>query len=143
EAYALQDNDGYNLRADHENSTESIFATQYAGRDGTGTIDKSRPEDMLNYPYGSPFNCCGFYQPPQDLVSSFQTNAQGLPMPDSYHDHMLENDMGIASNEAFTIAETSVDPRLDYSVGRRGVAYKDSGPHPGAQSLGDQTDGGT
>src|SRR5699024_496114 len=142
EPYALQDNYGYNFRADHENSSESIFSIQYTGPNGTGTIDNSRQEDMLNYPYGSPFNCCGFFQSTQDLVNSFQTNAQGLPMPDSYNGHMLENDMGIASNEAFTIAETSVDPRLDYSVGRRGVPYKDWGPHPGAQWVRDQTYGG-
>ncbi len=138
EAYALQDQYGYNFRADFENSSESIFSIQYTGPDGTGTIDNSRQEDMLNYPYGSPFNCCGFYQPTQDLVNSFRTDANGLPMPDNYNDELVKNDMGVATGEPFTTYRGSVDPRLDQSVGRRGVPFKDWGPHPGARWVRDQ-----
>ncbi|MCW9707525.1 RagB/SusD family nutrient uptake outer membrane protein [Fodinibius salsisoli] len=138
DAYALQDNYGYNFRADYDNSSESVFAIQYTGPDGTGTIDNSRQEDMLNYPYGSPFNCCGFYQPTQDLVNSYRTDSNGLPMPEDYNAEMVKNDMGVATNEPFNIYEGTVDPRLDYSVGRRGVPFKDWGPHPGVRWIRDQ-----
>ncbi len=118
EPYALQDNYADNFRADAENSSETVFSIQYVGNDGTGTIDNSRQEDMLNYPFGNPFNCCGFYQPTQDLVNSFRTDGTtGLPLTDNYNDTMVDNDMGIGADEPFSIYSGPLDPRLDHSVG--------------------------
>jgi len=143
EPYALQDHYGDNFRADEENSTETVFSIQYTGPDGTGTIDNSRQEDMLNYPFGNPFNCCGFYQPTQDLVNSYRTDGTtGLPFPDNYNDTKVSNDMGIGSDEPFTPYSGSLDPRLDYAVGRRGVPYIDWGPFPGQRWVREQSYGG-
>jgi len=144
EAYELQDNFGYNFRADHENSSEAVFSIQATGPEGSGSIANSRQGDMLNYPYsGSPFPCCGFYQPTQDLVNSFQTDNEGLPMPDQYNDHMVGNDMGISSDEPFTPPTVNLDPRLDYTVGRRGVPFLDWGPHGGNSWIRDQSYAGS
>ncbi|SMO54976.1 RagB/SusD family nutrient uptake outer membrane protein [Fodinibius sediminis] len=143
EPYALQDNYADNFRADRENSSETVFSIQYTGPDGTGTIDNSRQEDMLNYPFGNPFNCCGFYQPTQELVNSYRTNAiTGLPILDGYNDEMVKNDMGIESSEPFTIHEGPLDPRLDHAVGRRGVPYLDWGPFRGKEWIREQSYGG-
>jgi hypothetical protein len=143
-AYALQENYSDNFRADAENSSETVFAIQYVGSDGTGTIDNSRQEDMLNYPYGPPFNCCGFYQPTNDLVNSFRTDgATGLPLIDSYNNTMVSNDMGVASSDPFNDFYTgSLDPRVDWTTGRRGVPFLDWGPHPGSVWVREQGYGG-
>lgn len=141
-AYALQDNYADNFRADAENSSETVFTIQYTGPDGTGTIDNSRQEDMLNYPFGNPFNCCGFYQPTQELVNSYRTDGTtGLPL-DNYNNTMVKNDMGVESSESFTPYTGSVDPRLDHAVGRRGVPFLDWGPHPGNSWIREQSYGG-
>ena len=143
EPYALQDNYGDNFRADAENSSETVFSIQYVGNDGTGTIDNSRQEDMLNYPFGNPFNCCGFYQPTQDLVNSFRTDGTtGLPFPENYNNTMVDNDMGVGADEPFSIYSGPLDPRLDYSVGRRGVPYLDWGPFKGQSWVREQSYGG-
>jgi hypothetical protein len=40
--------------------------------------------------------------------------------------------MKIESGTVFSVDTKTVDPRLDWTVGRRGVPYLDWGPHPGA-----------
>ncbi len=142
--YELQDNYADNFRADAENSSETVFSIQYVGNDGTGTIDNSRQEDMLNYPFGNPFNCCGFFQPTQDLVNSYKTDGiTGLPLTDNYNDApMVTWDMDVAADESFSIYTGPVDPRLDHSVGRRGVPFLDWGPFRGISWVRDQAYGG-
>lgn len=129
-----------NFDAAKKNLEESVFAIQMAANDGTGTIDNANTGGMLNFPYNSPFRCCGFFQPSIDLANSFQTDADGLPMVDTYNSKVLKNDMGIDSDKPFTPdATTPLDPRIDWSVGRRGVPFLDWGNHPGRTWIRDQT----
>lgn len=121
----------------YKNHAESIFAIQASPDDGTGTIQNANTGMMLNYPYNSPFRCCGFYQPTQYLVNAFQTN-NGLPMIDGFLNSNVRSDMGIQSNQQFTPHAGTLDPRLDYTAGRRGVAFHDWGPHPGNRWIRDQ-----
>ncbi|TVQ05582.1 MAG: RagB/SusD family nutrient uptake outer membrane protein [Balneolaceae bacterium] len=121
----------------HKNHAESIFAIQASANDGTGTIQNANPGMMLNYPYNSPFRCCGFYQPTQFLVNAYQT-VDGLPMVGNHLATNVRWDMGILSNQQFTPHEGALDPRLDYTVGRRGVPFHDWGPHPGERWIRDQ-----
>jgi hypothetical protein len=74
-----------------------------------------------------------FFQPSENLVNSFKVDANGLPfLDDSYNNTPLLNDQGITSNDPFTNDTlTPLDPRLDWTAGRRGVPYYDWGPHPG------------
>lgn len=129
--YSLVDKFKDNFDAANENNQESVFAIQMVANDGTGTIANANQGEMLNYPYNSPFRCCGFFQPTIDLANSYRTNAQGLPILDNYNASPLKNDQGIASNEAFTPDTQPVDPRLDWTVGRRGIPFLDWGAHPG------------
>src|SRR5690625_6089905 len=68
----------------HKNPAESVFAIQASANDGSGG-DIANPNSgmMLNYPYNSPFRCCGFYQPTVYLVNAFQTE-NGLPLLDNH-----------------------------------------------------------
>jgi hypothetical protein len=122
-----------NFESGGENSSESIFGIQFTtdgGQSLNGNIG-----GVLNYPNPGPFgSCCGFYQPSQDLVNAFQTDATtGLPLLDTFNDadNDVANDFGKADDEAFTPHTGPLDPRLDYTVGRRGIDYNRYGPMPG------------
>ena len=119
------------------NSDESIFSVQMSVNDGFGPNDlytNGNFGDILNFPYGgSPFSCCGFFQPSQYLVNHFKTNAAtGLPDLDNFNDTYVKHDSGIPSSDPFEPDTRTLDPRLDWTVGRRGIPYLDWGVHPGA-----------
>lgn len=114
---------GYGLWADfqylseveHENGVESLFAIQHSINDGTpnGRISWS---NLLNVPKGPAYGGDGFYQPSQNLVNSYKTDANGLPQFTTYN-----------NSDLTTVADglaVNVDPRLDFTVGRLGVRWK-------------------
>ncbi|NBC02320.1 MAG: RagB/SusD family nutrient uptake outer membrane protein, partial [Bacteroidetes bacterium] len=121
----------------NKNNAESVFAIQASADDGTGTIQNANPGMMLNYPYNSPFRCCGFYQPTLYLVNSFQT-VDGKPLINDFLSTPVKNDLGVLSSENFEPYGGALDPRLDWTVGRRGVPFHDWGPHPGQRWVRDQ-----
>ena len=131
-----------NYRNITNNNAESIFEVEFSVNDGS-TGNNGNAGDNLNWPYSanSPGRgCCGFYLPSQNLVNAFKTTKDGLPMigdkadgtADTYNAVDLPNDQGLKSNQAFTLDKSiPVDPRLDWTVGRRGVNFLDWGPMPG------------
>jgi hypothetical protein len=141
-AYGLTDNYFDNFNAATKNNKETVFAIQQAANDGTNTIGEANNGDMLNYPYNSPFGCCGFFQPTLDLANSFRTTATGLPYLDDYKTQPVANDMNIASDKPFTLDAGNLDPRLDWTVGRRGIPYLDWGNHPGMNWIREQSSAG-
>lgn len=141
--YGLVANYGDLFRISGDNSEESIFSIQAAA--GTGTINNANPDFVLNFPYtGGPAGCCGFNQPSFDLANSFRT-VGGLPILDGTHNspaNELKTDQGVTAEAAFTPDAGELDPRLDHSVGRRGLPYLDHGLHPGITWIRDQNYGG-
>lgn len=136
--YKLNDKFDQSFDADTKNSPEAVFSVQYSVNDGANG-DNGGWGDVLNFPYtGGPGGCCGFFQPTQDLVNSYQVDANGLPMPDTYNSSEVKNDQGLNSTDPFTPETRPLDPRLDWTVGRRGIPYRDWGPHPGQQWIRDQ-----
>ncbi|MDB5208996.1 MAG: RagB/SusD domain protein [Flavisolibacter sp.] len=137
--YDLQPEYWKNFDAAFENSEEAVFSLQTSA---SGTVVAAAETSYeLAYPYGSfDAGCCGFYQPSENLVNSFKVNASGLPfLDDSYNTTTLKSDQGINSSDPFTPDNvTPLDPRLDWTVGRRGVPYYDYGPHPGKNYIRDQ-----
>ena len=139
-----------NYRTVTNNNAESIFEVEFSVNDGT-TGNNGNAGDNLNWPYSSTApgrGCCGFYQPSQNLVNAFQTdNTSGLPLIgaasdgslDTYNKIDLPNDQGFKAGDPFTLDKSiPVDPRLDWTVGRRGVNFLDWGPMPGASWIRDQ-----
>lgn len=107
--------------------SESVFAIQFVA-DGGQSYNGNRG-GTLNF--GGPNGwCCGFYQPSQDLVNAFQTSA-GLPLLGTYNQTDVKNDYNVNSADAFTPHTGPLDPRLDYTVGRRGIDYNGWDIHPG------------
>jgi|688.fasta_scaffold28354_3 hypothetical protein len=130
-----------NFNAATRNSREGILEVQQSVNDGT--TDNGNNGDVLNFPYnGGPAGCCGFHQPSQDLVNSFQVDANGLPLLTTYNNTDVKNDDGISSSTAFTTHTGPLDPRLDWTVGRRGIPFLDWGKHPGSAWIRDQSYGG-
>ncbi len=122
------------FKAENDNSAESIFAVQAAVN--TGSTNNANHENVLNFPYGAdgPAGCCGFFQPSFELVNSFRTN-NGLPLLDGSYNNSsneVKNDFNVATGDAFVPDAGPLDPRVDHSVGRRGIQYLDWIEHPGA-----------
>ncbi|UZR93844.1 RagB/SusD family nutrient uptake outer membrane protein [Chondrinema litorale] len=139
--YTLIENYADLFYANNDNHAESIFAIQASVN--TGSIDNANPALVLNYPYnGGPAGCCGFFQPSLELANSYRTEA-GLPLLDGdYNSDPLVDDIGVAATDAFTPDQGTVDPRLDHTVGRRGIPFHDWGIHPGVAWIRLQTYGG-
>lgn len=128
--YSLLGNYVDNFRVAGENGPESVFAIQFTA--DAGQSYNANVTGALNFPNPGPFgSCCGFYQPTQDLLNAFQTDANGLPLLDTYNQQDVTSDFGIASADAFTPYAGSLDPRSDYTVGRRSIDYNGYGAHPG------------
>jgi hypothetical protein len=110
------------------NSAESIFAAQMTVNDGSGDVGSGNGNygDVLNFPYGGgPGACCGFFNPSQSLANAYKTDANGLPLLDGSY-----NSGNKVSSPNSPYAGT-LDPRIDWVMGRPGIPYLDWGPHPG------------
>lgn len=131
------------LPQDELTNPEAVFPIEAAANTGTGDISQARGGDILNYPYPNSPWCCGFFQPTQDLVNSYRTDpSTGLPYINGYNQYPVKSDMGISSSQPFTLDQGTLDPRLDWTVGRRGIPYLDWGNHPGMIWIRDQSYGG-
>lgn len=140
--FSLVDNFIDNFNIETNNNSESIFEIQANVND----INESLNAEMgigLNWPHGSDIGmCCGFHQPSQTLVNAYKVDANGLPMFDTYNNVDLKNDQGIPSEDTFVPDDHPVDPRLDWTVSRRGIPYKDWGINRGRDWVRNQPDGG-
>ena len=139
-----------NFDATKRNGPECVFAAQMTSGDGSGGNNSNEGDD-LNFPAGTYTGCCGFYQPSYNLANAFKVDANGLPMfgttsisvasfnsdnkttttstvaAPNYDVVNLGNDHGLVATDAFTPPSDALDPRLDYTVGRRGIPYRDWG----------------
>ncbi|MGC3945257.1 MAG: RagB/SusD family nutrient uptake outer membrane protein [Chryseolinea sp.] len=141
------------FKASNDNHEESVWAYQAAAN--TGSVNNANPEFDLNWPYNTgadgPGNCCSFFQPTFEMGNSFRTSA-GLPLLDdgagaydpAYNlpANELKTDMGLESKDAFTPDAGPVDPRLDHSIGRRGIPYLDWQDMPGKAWIRNQPNAG-
>jgi len=134
------------FRGKNDNHQESIWAYQSSAN--TGSVANANPEFDLNFPYNTgpagPGNCCGFFQPSFTFVNAFRTK-NGLPLLDKTYNsaaNEVKNDMGVASGAAFTPDAGTLDPRLDHTVGRRGIPYLDWMDHPGQAWIRNQPNAG-
>lgn len=134
------------FRASNDNHEESVWAYQAAAN--TGSVLNANPEFDLNWPYNTgtngPGNCCSFFQPTFTMANSFRTNS-GLPLLDeSYNDpaNELVTDMGLETADPFTPDAGPLDPRIDHSIGRRGIPYLDWMDFPGKAWIRNQPNAG-
>jgi tetratricopeptide (TPR) repeat protein len=109
----------------YRNGPEEILAYQASVNDGEPNGNNGNYGERLNFPYsGSHFACCGFNPPTQNLVNFFKVDAAtGLPLM------MVDSTTWNADNKMLDGKRTAVpvDPRIDYTVGRDSVPFKDWG----------------
>lgn len=106
--YKLESDFAFNfLPGGFENGSESIFAVQYSGDDGT-KFGRVNFADLLSVPMK--LGCCDFLKPSQTLVNAFRTQ-NGLPDFENYN----TKDNGHSAKN---------DPRLFHTVALPGFAYK-------------------
>ncbi|MET1260379.1 RagB/SusD family nutrient uptake outer membrane protein [Flagellimonas sp. DF-77] len=128
--YALNAEFLDNFSVAGDNSAESVFAIQFTT--DSGQSFNGNRGGTLNFPNPGPFgSCCGFYQPSQDLANAYQTDGTGLPLLDTFNQTDIANDYGVESADAFTTHTGPLDPRIDYTIGRRGIDYNGYGMHIG------------
>ena len=110
------------------NGPETILAFQASVRDGEPSGWNSNWGERLNFPHsGSHFGCCGFHQPAMNLVNFYQVDANGLPLAVTTPNWNTTSALGDTNFAGGNLAP--VDPRLDWTVGRDNVPYKDWGLH--------------
>ena len=140
--YSLMPNFFDNFRIERNNNIESIFEIQANVND----INESLNAEMgigLNWPHGGDIGmCCGFHQPSQNLANAFKVDEDGLPLFDTFNDNDLKNDSGIKSEDEFIPSTHLLDPRIDWTMGRRGIPYLDWGIMRGDDWIRKQRDGG-
>ena len=137
--------DLFNASREDAARVESVFAYEASVNDGSGGLNANY-DQILNFPYnGGPGGCCGFFQPSFELVNSFRTSTAGLPLLDGSYNtgtNQVKNDQGLKSTDPFIPDAGNLDPRLDWTVGRRGIPFLDWGLHPGDIWIREQNNGG-
>ena len=110
----------------YENGSEAVFSVQYSMGDGSGDAGRINWSNLLNSPGGnSPYHGDGFFLPSQDLINAYQTDENGLPVFDyqSRPDYATVTFIDDA-HQTLSNTEPTVDPRLDFVVGRPTITYK-------------------
>ncbi|MEM6804344.1 MAG: RagB/SusD family nutrient uptake outer membrane protein [Bacteroidota bacterium] len=121
------------FRADKENGNPELMFG-YEAAFGDGSISNGNYEYTLNQPHGSNARtaCCGFFQPSQNLANSYKVDADGLPMPATFNDADIVTDEGVPATDDFTPETGTLDARIDWTLGRRGIPFQDWGINPGS-----------
>ena len=131
--------DNYDMT--HENNQESIFEIQaYA----TSTAYTSVRISGAVFHQKGPASCggWGFFQPSQCLFEAFQVTPEGLPVLDIEDREPLVHDKGKGSGTTFVPTDHLLDPRVDWTIARRGIDFLGWGIHPGNDWIREQDWGG-
>ena len=119
---ALEADYGFDFLDGHDNGAESIWAVQFSINDGTNTGRVSFVTG-LNSPHGTPlYGCCGFHMASQNMVNAFKTDANGLPLLDTFNNSDIFNT--ITNGIAPLAPGVTLDPRIDHTVGVPGRPFK-------------------
>lgn len=122
-AGTLESDFAHNFLDGFENGAESIWAIQYSLNDDTN-IGRGSWVTGITSPHGNPlYGCCGFFLASQNMVNAFKTDANGLPLHDSFNDDDIFDAVD-GNGHAPLEAGITVDPRLDHTVGIPGRPFK-------------------
>lgn len=146
EAYGLNDCFQDNFDGSKEGSKEAVFQIQFSSeQEAYG--NNSNLGEAANTPamwqVSSWFS--SWKQPSFNLANAYKTDENGLPMHDTFNNENLPNDMGLEDWDYFEPYTGPLDPRIDWTIGRRGVPYLDYNygePNPGKSWINDQFFGG-
>ncbi len=135
EKLALLANYHDNFDAAYEHNSEYIFGMELSTLDGDADGFFASPNSNQGAQFYGMWRDAtgpdkafgwGFMQPSEWWVNHFRTDSKGLPYLNMFEDNpnALKDDYGVDPDPAvFEIDTQGVDPRLDWSVGRRGINY--------------------
>ncbi len=141
--YTLMDDYQFNYDITHRNNEESIFEDQRC-EDGLNFGVNAGFGDFIIYPVRGPMATgYGFFQPSYSLVSAFFTDpVTGLPIQ-LERDYQASDIPTVYNTDGTVVKLTEpIDPRLDFTVGRPGIPYKDWGIQPATAWVGSISNGG-
>ncbi|NMH88466.1 RagB/SusD family nutrient uptake outer membrane protein [Flavivirga algicola] len=137
--FVLMDHFYDNHDEEKQNNAESIFEVQYTVNDGAAGGENAGSDHRTLFPRGSDVGlCCAYSAPSFDLFNAFKVDANGLPLLDTFQDDLLLEDYGLLDTQAFTPTDVDLDPRVDWTIGRRGIPFLDWGPMSGGDWMLDQ-----
>ena len=120
---ALEPDFGNNFLYGYDNGPESIWAAQFSKNDGT-LVSRVSFVTGLNSPHGTGlYGCCGFHLASQNMVNAFKTNANGLPLLDTFNQVDIFNVVD-GSGKTPLASGVTLDPRIDHTVGIPGRPFK-------------------
>ncbi len=114
--YSLYDDFAKNFLWEFESGNESVWAIMRS-------IDDGSPEGRGNFStgltssMGPGYGCCSFHHASQNLANAFKTDANGLPLFDSF------NEAPDILNSADVLAN-NIDPRIAHTIGIPGMPFK-------------------
>lgn len=138
--YSLVSNYYDNYNETTENNKESIFEIQ-AQTTGTNHSAMLLAGPTMHQA-GPAAIGWGFYQPSQVLFESFQVTPDGLPVLDIDKREAIATDMKVLSNAEFHPTDHLMDPRVDWTISRRGIDYLGWGICAGSNWIREQANGG-
>ncbi|MET0636715.1 MAG: RagB/SusD family nutrient uptake outer membrane protein [Chitinophagaceae bacterium] len=120
--YDLNANYADNFNVDFDNSIESVFAFQASSQDNAGARNGNWG-DQLNFPANGGIGGAGFFTPTYFFVNNFKTDATGLPLANPQNNQVMDP----AGQAGLTAYTSTLDTRLDWTIGRNGVPFHDWG----------------
>ncbi len=114
--YALFDDFGKNFLWEFESGSESVWAIMRS-------IDDGSPEGRGNFStgltssLGPGYGCCSFNHASQNLSNAFKTDANGLPLFDTFNE-------GAQIEDVADVQANNMDPRIAHTIGVVGMPFK-------------------
>lgn len=123
-----------NFKDSVQYTSSSVFAVAVTSA-GDTLLAAAKNARQLNLHSGLYTGCCTFYQPSSGLADAFRVDAEGLPLADTNVRIQSELDnVGPARGNGRSLpyrdaagAEADVDPRIDWTMGRKGIPFLDWG----------------
>lgn len=140
--YELVESFQDNFRETTENNIESIFELQCNVGDVTQRANTMPIMEGCFHQRGAATRGWGAFQPSQNLFEAYQVDGNGLPILSMEDRVTLAHDMNISSNQEFIPTDHLLDPRVDFTIARRGIPFLDWGIHHGASWIRSQSHGG-
>jgi len=108
----LQPDIAENFLEEYDMATkEAIYEINYTTNDGVGTTGRTNRGNGLVAPWWPPnFECCDFHKATYNLANAFRTDANGLPLFDTFNDAELSN------NKERWLADNTFDPRFSHTI---------------------------
>lgn len=114
--YGLFDDYAKNFLWEYESGTESVWAIMRS-------IDDGSPEGRGNFStgltssLGPGYGCCSFNHGSQNLANAYKTDANGLPLFDTYNE-------GPQIETVADVKGNNIDPRIGHTLGIIGMPFK-------------------